>query len=135
MAIFLFFFQEYIFSASNFEEHWILEIASQKLQVFNCCFCIHFLMGSCGWRRSYWPQFTAGFSKAATRPDPVPVFLPFSSPSPVCIFVSLGGHTEMAQAGWFRQQTFISHSSGHWKSQVRGHRGWVLVTAFLLAGG
>lgn len=33
------------FSSFNFGKHWILEIASEKQKVSECCICINSLMG------------------------------------------------------------------------------------------
>ena len=59
-------------------------------------------------------------------------------PGPHCSFTlettlfCEGCHNKIPKTGWFKQQKFISHSSGVWKSKVKVKVGLVSPEAFLL---
>ena len=61
-----------------------------------------------------------------------PLFLCQLPPEPMSsvhlppVLVSSSCHDKVPQTGWLKQQKFVSHSSGAWKSKVRCWQGWGL---------
>ena len=50
-----------------------------------------------------------------------------------CVLVSSGGCNKVLQTGWLKQQKYISHSSGAWKSKIKVWQTGFLVKALFLA--
>lgn len=50
----------------------------------------------------------------------------------LCVLVNLGCYNKLPYTGRLKQETFLSHLSGDWKSRIRGWHCWVLVRCLFL---